>query len=109
MQVMSRRVIGLIAVLTLLLQGLAFAAAGVSDQSAGEHCDTHMTKGEDCGCCTDVLSASGCATLCAPGAMLPVAGTSFPPMHAEAPPHIVQLARAGPEYIPLTPPPIRSH
>jgi hypothetical protein len=105
---MSRRVIGLCAMLMLLLQGLAVAAAGVPVEGADEHCDTHMTMGEDCACCTDDVPMSDCATLCATAAMLPVASTTFPRLPDQAPPHLEQSARAGPDYLPLNPPPIPS-
>lgn len=108
MRTFLRRVIGLLAVLTLLLQGIAATAAGLTAEAGDEHCDTHMTMGEDCACCTDGQPLSGCAAWCAPAAMLPVPTTTVPHVQQDAPPHLAQLECAGPDYLPLIPPPIPS-
>jgi hypothetical protein len=103
-----RTLINVLVLVMLLLQGVAQASVDVQPHSSSMHCAGHDSAKTDCPCCGDswLGMASGCATGCvAFVAMsqqaldLPLA---LPQLHHAAKLHW----RAGPSYLPLTPPPI---
>lgn len=64
---MVRRVLSCLLLVTLILQGMAAAGAGVPEFADGQaHCSDHEVAGMDCSCCSETdLLAGGCATSCA--------------------------------------------
>lgn len=103
-----RSLINVCVLVMLLLQGVAQASVDVQPHSSSLHCADHDPGKTDCPCCGDspLEMATGCATGCA--ALVAIAQHAFdvppplPQLHRVAAPHW----RAGPNYLPLTPPPI---
>ena len=64
---MNRRIVTLLMLLMLTLQGVADATAQADDSNVAgiEHCDDHEKAGPNCHCCDDAGSMDAdCAALC---------------------------------------------
>jgi hypothetical protein len=74
--------------------------------NAPQDCSGHMAD-DACDCCPDGLATgTDCQSLC--GLQVTLASNVIEPVKTidEFPPEILAAARAGPNYIPLNPPPI---
>lgn len=104
---MHRRVLSLLMFCALLLQGVAAVGAIPMDHGTQQHCAGHDMAQKDCVCCPGGLTTSmSCTAQCsvsqAPVVMVePVRFATYSTSIA-----FVQPAFAGPDYVPLVPPPI---
>jgi hypothetical protein len=105
---MLRNILNAFVLVMLLLQGVAQASVDVQPHSSSLHCADHDPAKSDCPCCGDnwLGIAGGCATSCTVFAAMPqqsLAVAAAQPQSHKA--HTVDGA-SGPDYLPLTPPPI---
>lgn len=105
---MRRHVLHLMLFLALILQGVVAVGGGVSaDHGQEQHCAGHDTFQKDCACCPDGSTMSmSCTTQCT---VSQVAFVVLAPVRlASYSTRVVfdQPAIAGPNYVPLVPPPI---
>jgi hypothetical protein len=106
--VVLRNLLNVCVLVMLLVQGVAQASAHVQPHSSSTHCASHDAAKTDCPCCGDswLEMAAGCASGCAALVAIPQLAFDLP----RTPPQL-HLAtalqwQAGPNYLPLTPPPI---
>jgi hypothetical protein len=105
---MLRNVLNACVIVMLLLQGVAQASVAVQPHSSSAHCADHNPDKTDCPCCGDswLGMAAGCATSCATLVAMPEQSLVVPPAFPQTyQPHAAHWC-AGPDYSPVTPPPI---
>ena len=105
---MSMRVFGSVLVAALLWQGWVQAAAAASGPpSSMEHCGMQADPAGDHGCCEDEASVgTDCEVFCGLSPALVTEAAVMPPSRSETPRTRTPPYRAGPDYLPLNPPPI---
>jgi hypothetical protein len=112
---MCRRLLNVIVLLMLILQGIGqVSAQGVVEHAAEKsvpasspHCPEHIDQANECSCCDAALmTEAGCASLCSVSAAPPVMSLRFyRPTDRDAAPRVIG-ALLTIFYLPLTPPPI---
>ena len=92
----------------LLLQGVAQASVDVQPHSSSLHCADHNPDKTDCPCCGDswLGMLGGCATSCAAFVAMPQRSFDVPPALPQTHQTAAMPWQAGPDYLPLNPPPI---
>lgn len=104
---MPRRLISVLVLLVLILQGVAQANAYLPESQMQEHCAGHDMSTGDCVCCTDAMMLSGgCASFCSAVAGIAVVAASVPRAVAGERVALALYPPPGPAYLPLNPPPI---
>lgn len=105
---MRRHVLHLMLFLALILQGVVAVGGDLSmDHGQEQHCAGHDTFQKDCACCPDgATMGMSCTVQCTVAQasfvfVTPVRLASFSTSDA-----FIQPALAGPNYVPLVPPPI---
>ena len=105
---MLRNILNVFVLVMLLLQGVAQASVAVQSHSSSMHCADHDPAKSDCPCCGEswLGMAAGCATSCAASVSMTQQSLDLPPAAPQM--HVTAALdwQPGPDYLPLTPPPI---
>ena len=104
---MARLIIYSLLIAAFLGQG--WAQAGVLSPETGASpadCMGQMSSDADCGCCPDgMMSAGACGAVCSVALALASAAPEIAVSRGQVESAYFPSARAGPRYLPLTPPP----
>jgi len=105
---MLRNLLNACVLVMLILQGVAQASVDVQPHSSSMHCAGHDLAKTDCPCCGDgwLGMAGGCATSCVTSVGMTQQSFDVPPALPQSHTTTALHWRAGPSYLPLTPPPI---
>jgi hypothetical protein len=103
-----RRLLTCLLLVTVLLQGVTAAAAGVYESTdASLHCGDHHAAGPDCPCCSEAeMLAGACASTCSAMVAFPMLVTSVALAAPASPDVINDVSFLSAVHPPLDRPPI---
>src|SRR5688572_29634851 len=102
---MLPRIVGMVLLFGLLLQGWAQASAAASPPTECQGCPGFVCASDGSGCCPDgILSSVGCQVACGAGLALVMTPRVFLLSSSIASSRVVLPTRSDPDYVPLNPP-----